>query len=322
MYILLRMVLLLNKDNDKMIICENLIKIYKTAEIEVVALSGLDLEVNTGEVIAVIGNSGSGKSTLLNMLGGLDRPSAGSLTVDGKDLLSLTDRQSVKYKRDTIGFVWQNNARNLIPYLTALENVEVPMIFKGRRRRERANELLEIVGLEKRKKSKMTELSGGEQQRVAIAIAMANKPKLILADEPTGSVDTSTTGMIIDVFNEVNRVTGVTVVIVTHDLQISRKVERVVAIRDGRTSSEFVRRRSYREEMEELKDGIADTVEESHVELAIVDKVGRVQIPKKYLDDLALKGKKIKVEQEKGKIILIAPDDEHENTDHYSKDRK
>jgi len=293
------------KDNEKMIICENLVKIYKTTEIEVVALSGLDLEVGTGEVMAVIGNSGSGKSTLLNMLGGLDRPSAGNLSVGGKDLLKLTDKQLEIYKRETVGFVWQNSARNLIPYLTAQENVEVPMILRGRRKRELASELLEMVGLGKRKKNKLGELSGGEQQRVAIAIAVANSPGLLLADEPTGSVDTATTMMILDVFNELNRVLGVTIVIVTHDLQISKKVDRVVAIRDGRTSSEFIRKKSYREEIAE----IPGQQEESHVELAVVDRVGRVQIPREYLEGLGIKGNKIKIEQEDGRIVLVAPED-------------
>jgi len=293
------------KDNEKMIVCENLVKIYKTTEIEVVALSGLDLEVGTGEVMAVIGNSGSGKSTLLNMLGGLDRPSAGNLSVGGKDLLKLTDKQLEIYKRETVGFVWQNSARNLIPYLTAQENVEVPMILRGRRKRELASELLEMVGLGKRKKNKLGELSGGEQQRVAIAIAVANSPGLLLADEPTGSVDTATTMMILDVFNELNRVLGVTIVIVTHDLQISKKVDRVVAIRDGRTSSEFIRKKSYREEIAE----IPGQQEESHVELAVVDRVGRVQIPREYLEGLGIKGNKIKIEQEDGRIVLVAPED-------------
>jgi ABC-type lipoprotein export system ATPase subunit len=225
-----------------MIVCENLVKIYKTNDIEVVALQGLDLQVDPGELIAIIGNSGSGKSTLLNMLGGLDRPSAGKLWVDGKDLLKFTDRELVKYKRETVGFVWQNNARNLIPYLTAQENVELPMMMlKGEKSRHiRAAELLDMVGLSHRRKNKLEQLSGGEQQRVAIAIALANNPKILLADEPTGAVDSRTAAQILDVFRELNSTMGLTVVIVTHDQQISRKVDRVIAIRDGRTSSEFI----------------------------------------------------------------------------------
>ena len=170
-----------------MILCDNLVKIYKTTDIEVVALQGLDLEISRGEFMAIIGNSGSGKSTLLNMLGGLDRPSAGTLLVDGQNLLKMNDMQLCEYKRKTVGFVWQNNARNLIPYLTAVENIELPMIIErnAKKRRERALELLDMVGLSHRHKNRLRELSGGEQQRVAIAIALANTPKLLLADEPT-----------------------------------------------------------------------------------------------------------------------------------------
>ena len=292
---------------EKMILCENLVKIYKTAEIEVIALQGLDLSVDRGEVMAIIGNSGSGKSTLLNMLGGLDRPSAGSLMVAGKDLLKMNDRQLVIYKRETVGFVWQNNARNLIPYLTALENVEMPMIFEGKKKRYVASELLEMVGLEARKKNRLEELSGGEQQRVAMAIAMANNPKLLLADEPTGAVDSLTTQTILDVFNELNRITGITIIIVTHDRQISKKVNRVVAIRDGRTSSEFVRRDSYREEIAGLGDMIADE-EDRQEELAVLDRAGRVQIPKEYLDAAGIKGNRIRLEQEDGRIIIVSPE--------------
>ena len=207
-----------------MVLCENLVKIYKTEDIEVVALQGLDLTVEKGELMAIIGNSGSGKSTLLNMIGGLDRPSAGRLFVAGKDLLKMTDSSLVKYKRETVGFVWQNNARNLIPYLTAVENVELPMILTGKADRNKALELLEMVGLSNRKNSKLGQLSGGEQQRIAIAIALANSPELLLADEPTGAVDSKTAAQILDAFRELNRTIGVTVIIVTHDRQLSRKV--------------------------------------------------------------------------------------------------
>lgn len=295
-----------------MIACENLVKIYKTNEIEVVALQGLDLVVEKGELMAIIGNSGSGKSTLLNMLGGLDRPSAGSLYVDGKNLLKFTDRELVKYKRDTVGFVWQNNARNLIPYLTAQENVELPMMMtNGRDRHNRAAELLDMVGLGHRRKNKLEQLSGGEQQRVAIAIALANNPKLLLADEPTGAVDTKTAAQILDVFRELNSTMGLTVVIVTHDQQVSRKVDRVVAIRDGRTSSEFIRRRSYKEEIEAMESQLDSEIseEDTHEELAVLDRAGRLQIPREYLDHLGMTGaKKIKVELEDDRIVLVNPE--------------
>lgn len=293
-----------------MIECENLVKIYKTKDIEVVALQGLDLVVEPGELMAIIGNSGSGKSTLLNMLGGLDKPSAGRLLVDGKELLKFNDSQLVRYKRETVGFVWQNNARNLIPYLSARENVEIPMMLSSTEsKRNRAMQLLSLVGLQNRKNSKLSQLSGGEQQRVAIAIALANRPKLLLADEPTGSVDSKTAAHILSVFRELNVNLGVTVVIVTHDMQISKKVDRVVAIRDGRTSSEFIRRKSYAQELEEMKQGLFEAEGgETHDELVVLDKTGRLQIPAEYVSALGLKGRsKVKVEMEGDRIVLYKP---------------
>jgi ABC-type lipoprotein export system ATPase subunit len=293
-----------------MIHCEGLVKIYKTADLEVVALQGLDLRVESGELTAIIGNSGSGKSTLLNMLGGLDRPSAGKLFVDGKDLLAFGERDLVKYKRESVGFVWQNNARNLIPYLTALENVELPILLRGRRRRARAIELLEAVGLGHRLRNKLSELSGGEQQRVAIAIALANEPRLLLADEPTGSLDTKTSNQVLDLFRTLNRTIGITIVIVTHDPLLARKVDRVVQIRDGKTSAEMIRRISYSEELAQLEAEEASRYEtESHVEYAVVDKAGRLQIPAGYLDAEGFKDSdKVRVEMEDGRIVLYPPE--------------
>ncbi|SEO23965.1 ABC transporter ATP-binding protein [Paenibacillus sp. OV219] len=294
-----------------MIHCDGLVKIYKTDDLEVVALQGLDLHVESGELMAIIGNSGSGKSTLLNMLGGLDRPSAGKLLVDDKDLLKFTERDLVKYKRETVGFVWQNNARNLIPYLTALENVELPIMLRGARKRLRALELLDAVGLSHRTKNRLSELSGGEQQRVAIAIALANEPKLLLADEPTGSLDTRMSNQILDLFRELNRSIGITIVIVTHDPLLARKVDRVVAIRDGKTSSEIIRRQSYAEELAAMAEGGSGFVpEESHVEYAVIDKAGRLQIPSSYLQAEEFKEKnKVRVEMEDGRIILYPPEE-------------
>ena len=167
------------------IVCDNLVKIYKIAELEVVALQGLDLVINTGELVGIVGASGSGKSTLMNVLGGLDRPSAGRVWVGGQDLLKLSDTGLDRYRRSQVGFVWQQGARNLIPYLTAQENIEMPMTLVGRTghdRGQRAKDLLEMVGLGDRRKHHLSELSGGEQQRVAIAVALANGPKLLLAD--------------------------------------------------------------------------------------------------------------------------------------------
>ncbi|MBQ8884451.1 MAG: ATP-binding cassette domain-containing protein [Oscillospiraceae bacterium] len=296
-----------------MISCDNLVKIYKTDEIEVVALQGLDLEIKRGELMAIVGNSGSGKSTLLNMLGGLDKPSAGSLFVDGKNLLKFTDKDYMDYKRNTVGFVWQNNARNLIPYLTAVQNVEMPMLLKGTKaRRKRAEELLDKVGLSHRKNSKLSQMSGGEQQRVAIAIALANNPKLLLADEPTGSVDTKTSKAILEIFKELNKTEGLTIVIVTHDVKLAKDIDRVVAIRDGRTSSEIIRKKSYVEELNELGDLVSvetDNEEEAvHEELVVLDRTGRVQLPKEYMDALGMKGgDKVRAEldAENNRIVIF-----------------
>lgn len=298
------------KEDGPMIECENLVKIYKAGEIEVLALQGLDLTVHRGELVAIIGNSGSGKSTLLNMLGGLDRPSAGQLIVDGRDLLKFNERQMVKYKRESVGFVWQNNARNLIPYLTAQQNVELPMsIASANDRAKRASDLLELVGLSHRKASKLSQLSGGEQQRVAIAIALANNPKMLLADEPTGAVDTKTAAMILDVFNRLNKELGVTIVIVTHDRQVSKRVDRVVAIRDGRTSSEFLRASVYAERLANFSPTSYVGDDDHHEEFAVLDRSGRFQLPKELCDTLGLKGgSRLRLEMQDGKVIITNPE--------------
>ena len=286
-----------------MILCENLVKIYKTKDSEVLALQGLELQVERGELAAIIGNSGSGKSTFLNMIGGLDRPSAGSLFVDGKNLFKMTDQELVEYKRSTVGFVWQNNARNLLPYLTATENIMIPMIPTGATNRAaRAQELLELVGMAHKKNRKLHELSGGEQQRIAIAIALANNPKLLLADEPTGSVDPKTGRFILDVFRELNN-NGLTIVIVTHDRNLAKSVNRVVAIRDGKTSSEMITRPRY--DLDAIG-SLSD--EQEQEEFAVLDRAGRVQIPRELLDSLGVSGNKIRMKYEDGQIIIKPSD--------------
>lgn len=289
-----------------MIQADSLVKIYKTKETEVLALQGLDLTVEEGELTALIGNSGSGKSTFLNMIGGLDRPSAGSLVVAGKNLFALSERELVAYKRDTVGFVWQNNGRNLLPYLTALENIMLPMRFlRGRRKRERALELLDLVGLSSKRRSLMNTLSGGEQQRVAIAIALANSPRLLLADEPTGSVDSGTADYIFQIFTELNK-QGQTILIVTHDVALSKKVRRVVAIRDGKISSERILREKY---TDRLKESAVDwRTEDTQEEYVILDRAGRLQIPKEMLGSLNLPDNKVKLDLREGKILISAPE--------------
>jgi ABC-type lipoprotein export system ATPase subunit len=277
--------------------CDNLVKIYKTKEVEVVALQGLDLTVEEGELTAIIGKSGSGKTTLLNIIAGLDRPSAGRIIVDGKDLLKFDDRQLKIYNRETIGFVWQNSARNLIPYLTARQNVEIPMLISGKKsRRERAIELLEAVGIANRRNSKLAELSGGEQQRVAIAIALANNPRIILADEPTGSVDGKTAYKIMEVFNSLSERLGVTILIVTHDMRLSSMVRRVVAISDGMIGSEMLRKADYAGRLSQINE--PEQATESHDEFVVVDKKGRVKIPDNIIAMMNIGGgQRLKVRQ-------------------------
>ncbi|MBR6478718.1 MAG: ATP-binding cassette domain-containing protein [Lachnospiraceae bacterium] len=293
---------------ENMIQADGLVKIYKTKQTEVLALQGLDLTVEEGELTALIGNSGSGKSTFLNMIGGLDRPSAGSLLVGGKNLFTMTEKDLVVYKRDTVGFVWQNNGRNLLPYLSAIENVMLPMhLSNGKKKRDKALELLERVGMSHKKYSRLNMLSGGEQQRIAIAIALANSPKLLLADEPTGSVDPMTANYIFDLFMELNK-EGQTILIVTHDVALSKKVKRVVAIRDGKISSERILKESYADRLKEVS--IDWRSEDTQEEYVVMDKAGRVQIPKELLNELNLSGNKLKLEMQDGKIIITAPEEE------------
>ncbi len=268
--------------HEAAIACDGLIKIFKVADLEVVALQGLDLQVEQGELIAIVGSSGSGKSTLLNILGGLDVPSAGRASVAGHNLLAMTARERTQFRRLVVGFVWQQTARNLLPYLSAAENVELPMILDGvprSFRRDRARHLLDLVGLTERAKHRPAQLSGGEQQRVAIAVALANDPRLLLADEPTGELDTATAADIFRVLRTVNERSGVTVVIVTHDQQVSSQVRRTVTIRDGRTSSETLRRAG--EGAAEHEDLIAE-------EFAVLDRAGRLQLPREYVEALEL----------------------------------
>ncbi|MAT07790.1 MAG: ABC transporter [Chloroflexi bacterium] len=264
----------MNAESLKHISCEDVFKIYKIADLEVVALRGLDLDVESGEIVAIVGASGSGKSTLLNILAGYDLPSAGKVSVLGRDLLSMTSSEIEEYRRTKVGFIWQQTGRNMFPYLTAIENVELPMMLIGdtpTKRRKRAEDLLELVGLGDRMNHKQDRLSGGEQQRVAIAISLANNPPLLLADEPTGELDDATAAEVMKVFDSINQELNTTIMIVSHDQDIAYKVDRVVLIRDGKLSTEIMRQKSE-------KNG--DELEE----FIIVDGSGRVQVPKTLLD--------------------------------------
>jgi len=269
--------------DGSLIVCDNLVRIYQVEQIEVQALQGLDLLVEPGEMIAIIGASGSGKSTLLNVLSGLDVPTAGGARVGGWDLLRMSAADRLEYRRSVVGFVWQQTARNLLPYLSASENVALPMAFAGVGAKERAvrtDDLLGALGMGDKAGRRPGELSGGEQQRVAIAVALANQPKVLFADEPTGELDSATGDDVFAALRSANTDLGATVVIVTHDAAVSSQVQRTVAIRDGRTASEVVRRNEVDEH------GTSTVVAE---EYAVLDRVGRLQLPADYRSTLGLR---------------------------------
>lgn len=267
--------------------CGDLVRIFATDGVEVQALQGLTLSVDPGEIVAVVGASGSGKSTLLTILSGLDTPTGGSAVVAGTDLLTMGHAERVRYQRSTVGFVWQQTSRNLLPYLTASENVRLPLELASRgsslsrrdrtRRVEALLELLEVGHVSGRRPG---EMSGGEQQRTAIAVAVANNPRVLLADEPTGELDEATSVEVLEALRGVNRETGVTTLIVTHDPTVSEHVARTVQIRDGRTSTETLRR------TETDEHGQARHVSE---EFAVLDRVGRLQLPQDFVHALDLR---------------------------------
>ena len=291
-------------NNEAYIVCEDLFKIYKIADLEVVALRGLDLKVRRSEVVAIVGASGSGKSTLLNILAGYDAPSAGRVSVGDKDLLRMTPNDVETYRRDEVGFIWQQTSRNMFPYLTAIENVALPMMLtftSPSERRKRAEDLLELVGLSHRMRHTPEKLSGGEQQRVAIAVALANHPPLLLADEPTGELDDATAAEILDLFGAINNELDTTILIVTHDPDIAYKVGRVVMIRDGKMATEVRRRVTY-----QRLSGAAET-DQPLEEFILVDGSGRVQIPRDIIDRLKI-GARARIDAADGKVTLT-PDD-------------
>lgn len=288
--------------NSAYIDCNGLFKIYKAADLEVVALRGLELNVAAGEIIAIVGASGSGKSTLLNILAGYDAPSAGTIRVGDYDLLQMTNKEVVEYRRHEVGFIWQETSRNLFPYLTALENVELPMVISGASgpdRRERAQELLNVVGLGDRSGHKPAQLSGGEQQRVAIAVGLSNQPPLLLADEPTGELDDKTGKEVLELLNKVNQDIGTTIIIVTHDPAIATSVGRAVAIKDGKTSTETTREVSFERK---LGGDTSDTEE-----FLLIDSGGSVQIPRDILDELNI-GRRVRVDMKDGRVTLESGD--------------
>jgi ABC-type lipoprotein export system ATPase subunit len=292
--------------HDALITCDRLVRVFTTDGVEVQALQGLDLLVREGELVALVGASGSGKSTLMNILAGLDTPTAGAARVAGRDLLAMTAKDRLAYRREVVGFVWQQTSRNLLPYLTAAQNVALPMQLTGahgrrtrRARTERAVELLELLDVADCRDRHPHQMSGGQQQRVAIAVALANAPAVLLADEPTGELDSHTAEQIFAAFRTANEQLGTTIVIVTHDQAVAGEVRRTVAIRDGRTSTEVLRR----------SEVDATTGRETMVarEYAMLDRAGRLQLPAEYTEALGMRDR-VALELESDHIA-VWPDD-------------
>jgi ABC-type lipoprotein export system ATPase subunit len=268
------------------IFCADLVRIFTAQGVEVQALQGLNLRVDHGEMVALVGASGSGKSTLLTILSGLDTPTAGAATVAGHDLLTMGRKERLEFQRHSVGFVWQQTSRNLLPYLTAAENVAMAMILASsvpaRQRDAEVGDLLGLLGVADCADRRPAELSGGQQQRVAIAVAIANSPRVLLADEPTGELDDAASAQVLEAMRTVNEERGVTVLIVTHDSTVSNHVRRTIQIRDGRTSTEVLRRKHVDQHGEEHS--IAE-------EFAVLDRVGRLQLPADFMASLSLRDK-------------------------------
>ncbi|HXP18013.1 MAG TPA: ABC transporter ATP-binding protein [Streptosporangiaceae bacterium] len=269
--------------DQAMVRCDRLVRIFTVAGVETQALQGLDLVVRPGELTALVGASGSGKSTLLNILAGLDRPTGGQAKVAGHDLLTMGAKERLRYRRSTVGFLWQQTGRNLLAQLTAAENVELPMELAHVRsnvRRVRARDLLDLLGLSDCRDRLIGQLSGGQQQRVAIGVALANNPGVLLADEPTGELDTETADEVFAALRKANTEIGVTILVVTHDAMVTEHVNRTVAIRDGRISTEVLRRTA--------TDSAGHEAHEAQ-EYSVLDRAGRLQLPGDFIEALALK---------------------------------
>ncbi|WP_101255966.1 ABC transporter ATP-binding protein [Streptomyces barkulensis] len=273
------------RGRDALVACDRLVRIFRAEGVEVQALQGLDLLVEPGELTAVVGASGSGKSTLLNILAGLDTPSAGSAEVAGNDLGTMDAAARLRYRREAIGFVRQQASHNLLPYLTAAQNVALPMRLAGGRtpRRQRAGrvrDLLDLLGAGHCHDRVPGRMSGGERQRTAIAVGLANAPALLLADEPTGELDSRAADEVLTALRTVNEQLGTTVLIVTHDASVSSAVRRTVAIRDGRTSFEVLRRATVDDRGDEV------VVAQEYV---TVDRAGRLQLPEGFAERLSIR---------------------------------
>ena len=275
----------------KAIECAGLVHIYKAADLEVFALQGLDMTIDDGEVVAIVGASGSGKTTLMNVLAGVQVPTAGQARVAGWDLASLSDGTRDRYRRDVIGYVWQSATLNLTAELTADENLQLPLLVAGKSRHERierAAELLEAFELSHRRNHRPAQMSGGEQQRLALGVAVANRPRVLLADEPTAELDRASARQVLEDIRALSEREGTTVVMVTHDHEVERHVDRVLRIRDGKTSTETTAGAG---------------------ELVILDPAGRLQLPKSVLEASKL-GARVRVRAEKGRVVIETPENE------------
>jgi ABC-type lipoprotein export system ATPase subunit len=268
---------------NAMIFCDRLVRIFKVSGVEVQALQGLDLVIGEGEMTALVGASGSGKSTLLNILAGLDQPTGGEAKVAGHDLLTMGNKERLTYWREVVGFLWQQTSRNLLSHLTAAENIALPMQLAGVAKKERSQrtaDILDVLGIGDCHDTLVPHMSGGQQQRTAVGVAIANNPKVLLADEPTGELDDQTAAEVFTALRTANSQTGATILIVTHDPAVSDHVNRTIAIRDGRISTEVLRRTQ-----------VGDDGAESHVaeQYAALDRAGRLQLPAEYIEALRMR---------------------------------
>ena len=268
--------------------CTGLYKIFKVSDLEVVALRGVDLDIGYGELISIVGASGSGKSTLLNILAGYESPSAGDVQVGNFDLLGINQKEAVEYRKSEVGFVWQQTGKNLVPYLDIYSNIELPMMASDLSKKERSSRvdsLIDFLNLNSISSRLPENISGGEQQVSAIAVALANQPPLLLADEPTGELDDETSTMVLEKMRYVNENYGTTVVIVTHDPKIEDHVNRSIGMRDGKVVKEVLRKKKKKSEF------------------VVIDSFGGVQIPQEILSKSKIESK-ASLTSDKSKISL------------------
>tara|TARA_X000001036_G_scaffold160188_1_gene151955 strand:+ start:70 stop:927 length:858 start_codon:yes stop_codon:yes gene_type:complete len=268
--------------------CTGLYKIFKVSDLEVVALRGVDLDIGYGELISIVGASGSGKSTLLNILAGYESPSAGDVQVGNFDLLGINQKEAVEYRKSEVGFVWQQTGKNLVPYLDIYSNIELPMMASDLSKKERSSRvdsLIDFLNLNSISSRLPENISGGEQQVSAIAVALANQPPLLLADEPTGELDDETSTMVLEKMRYVNENFGTTVVIVTHDPKIEDHVNRSIGMRDGKVVKEVLRKKKKKSEF------------------VVIDSFGGVQIPQEILSKSKIESK-ASLTSDKSKISL------------------